>query len=80
MFPSDLETKELAEGLGLQTYYDEKVRLPEVQHHIRIRISVFVELTYLSQNMGPLPSGEARRYGDKNFKAMMYAKVRLWFS
>ena len=25
--------------------------------------------------MGPLPSGEARRYGDKNFKAMMYAKV-----
>jgi len=50
VFPSDLETKELAEGLGLQTYYDEK-------------------------NMGPLPSGEARRYGDKNFKAMMYAKV-----
>lgn len=25
--------------------------------------------------MGILPSGEARRYGDKNFKAMMYAKV-----
>mmetsp|Transcript_27231 Transcript_27231/g.58510 ORF Transcript_27231/g.58510 Transcript_27231/m.58510 type:complete len:643 (+) Transcript_27231:274-2202(+) len=50
VFPSDLETKELAEGLGLATYYDEK-------------------------NMGPLPSGEAKRYGDKNFKAMMYAKV-----
>jgi len=50
VFPSDLETKELAEGLGLTTYYDEK-------------------------NMGPLPSGEARRYGDKTFKAMMYAKV-----
>eukprot|EP00584_Thalassiosira_punctigera_P018171 CAMPEP_0172575534 /NCGR_PEP_ID=MMETSP1067-20121228/137261_1 /TAXON_ID=265564 ORGANISM="Thalassiosira punctigera, Strain Tpunct2005C2" /NCGR_SAMPLE_ID=MMETSP1067 /ASSEMBLY_ACC=CAM_ASM_000444 /LENGTH=572 /DNA_ID=CAMNT_0013368185 /DNA_START=288 /DNA_END=2006 /DNA_ORIENTATION=+ len=50
VFPSDVETKELAEGLGLATYYDEK-------------------------NMGPLPSGEARRYGDRNFKAMMYAKV-----
>lgn len=25
VFPSDLETKELAEGLGLTTYYDEKV-------------------------------------------------------
>jgi len=50
VFPTDIETKELAEGLGLATYYDEK-------------------------NMGPLPSGEARRYGDKNFRAMMYAKV-----
>ncbi|KAL7554504.1 hypothetical protein ACHAWF_017961 [Thalassiosira exigua] len=50
VFPTDVETKEFAEGLGLTTYYDE-------------------------QNMGPLPSGEARRYGDKNFKAMMYAKV-----
>ncbi|KAL9185412.1 hypothetical protein ACHAXT_003189 [Thalassiosira profunda] len=50
LFPTDLETKELAEGLGLTTYYD-------------------------AMNMGPLPSGEAKRYGDKNFKAMMYAKV-----
>ncbi len=25
VFPSDKETKELAEGLGLTTYYDEKV-------------------------------------------------------
>eukprot|EP00581_Thalassiosira_minuscula_P007713 CAMPEP_0183709788 /NCGR_PEP_ID=MMETSP0737-20130205/5760_1 /TAXON_ID=385413 /ORGANISM="Thalassiosira miniscula, Strain CCMP1093" /LENGTH=569 /DNA_ID=CAMNT_0025937981 /DNA_START=346 /DNA_END=2051 /DNA_ORIENTATION=- len=50
VFPTDMETKELAEGLGLATYYDEK-------------------------NMGPLPSGEAKRYGDRNFKAMMYAKV-----
>jgi hypothetical protein len=25
VFPSDVETKELAEGLGLATYYDEKV-------------------------------------------------------
>jgi hypothetical protein len=25
VFPSDVETKELAEGLGLTTYYDEKV-------------------------------------------------------
>lgn len=25
--------------------------------------------------MGPLPSGEAKRYGDKYFTAMMYAKV-----
>mmetsp|Transcript_333 Transcript_333/g.762 ORF Transcript_333/g.762 Transcript_333/m.762 type:complete len:651 (-) Transcript_333:506-2458(-) len=50
VFPTDIETKDLAEGLGLTTYYDAK-------------------------NMGPLPSGEARRYGDANFKAMMYAKV-----
>lgn len=50
VFPTDAETQELAEGLGLATYYDEK-------------------------NMGIMPSGEARRYGDKNFKAMMYAKV-----
>jgi hypothetical protein len=27
VFPSDKETKELAEGLGLTTYYDEKVSL-----------------------------------------------------
>ena len=26
VFPSDVETKDLAEGLGLTTYYDEKVR------------------------------------------------------
>jgi hypothetical protein len=26
--------------------------------------------------MGPLPSGGAKRYGDKYFTAMMYAKVR----
>jgi hypothetical protein len=25
VFPTDKETKELAEGLGLATYYDEKV-------------------------------------------------------
>jgi hypothetical protein len=25
--------------------------------------------------MGPLPSGGAKRYGDKYFTAMMYAKV-----
>jgi hypothetical protein len=27
VFPSDVETKEIAEGLGLTTYYDEKVCL-----------------------------------------------------
>ena len=27
VFPSDVATKELAEGLGLTTYYDEKVWL-----------------------------------------------------
>lgn len=50
VFPTDVESKKLAEGLGLTTYYDEK-------------------------NFASMPSGEAKRYGDKNFKAMMYAKV-----
>jgi hypothetical protein len=50
VFPSDLETKQIAEGLGLATYYDEK-------------------------NLGKLPKGQARRYGDRIFSAMMYAKV-----
>ena len=50
VFPTDVESKKLAEGLGLATYYDEK-------------------------NFASMPSGEAKRYGDKNFKAMMYAKV-----
>jgi hypothetical protein len=40
VFPTDAESKKLAEGLGLATYYDEK-------------------------NMMHLPSGEARRYGDR---------------
>mmetsp|Transcript_1224 Transcript_1224/g.2043 ORF Transcript_1224/g.2043 Transcript_1224/m.2043 type:complete len:628 (-) Transcript_1224:58-1941(-) len=50
VFPTDLESKELAEGLGLATYYDEN-------------------------NMSSIPLGEARRYGDKIFRSMMYAKV-----
>jgi len=50
VFPSDIETKQIAEGLGLVTYYDEK-------------------------NLGKLPKGQARRYGDRIFSAMMYAKV-----
>eukprot|EP00574_Skeletonema_japonicum_P006064 CAMPEP_0201719274 /NCGR_PEP_ID=MMETSP0593-20130828/4504_1 /ASSEMBLY_ACC=CAM_ASM_000672 /TAXON_ID=267983 /ORGANISM="Skeletonema japonicum, Strain CCMP2506" /LENGTH=574 /DNA_ID=CAMNT_0048209673 /DNA_START=207 /DNA_END=1928 /DNA_ORIENTATION=+ len=50
VFPTDLESKKLAEGLGLATYYDES-------------------------NMSAIPIGEARRYGDKIFRSMMYAKV-----
>jgi hypothetical protein len=34
VFPSDKETKELAEGLGLTTYYDEKVRMAFLYHNI----------------------------------------------
>lgn len=49
-FPTDRETMELAEGMGLTTFYDER-------------------------NFGKLPSGEAKRYGDRNFVAMMFAKV-----
>lgn len=52
VFPSDTETKDLAEGLGLATYYDEK-------------------------NMSPLPSGEARRYGDKNFKGKCQRAMKV---
>jgi len=50
IFPTDQETKDLAEGLGLATFHDKK-------------------------NFGELPTGGARRYGDKAFVAMMFAKV-----
>lgn len=50
VFPTDLESKALSEGLGVATYYDEK-------------------------NLGALPSGEAKMYGDPIFAAMMYAKI-----
>ena len=50
VFPSDVETKEIADGLGLATYFD-------------------------VNNLGNLPKGEAKRYMDKTFTAMMYAKV-----
>ncbi|KAL7466259.1 hypothetical protein ACHAXS_006549 [Conticribra weissflogii] len=50
VFPTDLESKALSEGLGVATYFDEK-------------------------NLGTLPSGEAKVYGDPIFAAMMYAKV-----
>ena len=50
VFPTDQETMDLAEGLGLTTFHDEK-------------------------NFGALPKGEAKRYGDLTFTAMMFAKV-----
>lgn len=50
VFPTDIESKTLAEGLGVTTYFDEK-------------------------NLGALPKGEARMYGDKIFASMMYAKI-----
>jgi hypothetical protein len=50
VFPTDVETKDLAEGLGLATFYDEK-------------------------NFADMPAEEAQQYGDKNFIAMMFAKV-----
>jgi len=40
-------------------------------------VTHFLHTCTISKNMGPLPSGEAKRYGDRNFKAMMYAKVRM---
>ncbi|KAL7493576.1 hypothetical protein ACHAWT_004447 [Skeletonema menzelii] len=50
VFPTDLESKTLAEGLGMTTYFDEK-------------------------NLGALPKGEAKLYGDPIFASMMQAKI-----
>jgi len=50
VFPTDTDTKELAEGLGLATFYDKR-------------------------NFENMPEKEAKRYGDRNFEAMMFAKV-----
>ncbi|KAL7434571.1 hypothetical protein ACHAXM_004154 [Skeletonema potamos] len=50
VFPTDIEAKTLAEGLGVTTYFDEK-------------------------NLGALPKGEAKLYGDPIFASMMYAKI-----
>lgn len=50
VFPTDVESKTLAEGLGMTTYYDEK-------------------------NLGSLPKGEAKFYGDHIFASMMQAKI-----
>lgn len=50
VFPTDEESKLLAEGLGVATYYDKK-------------------------NLGALPKGEAKMYGDPIFAAMMFAKI-----
>ena len=50
IFPTDEESHNLAQGMGLASYFDKK-------------------------NLGVLPSGEAKAYGDPIFAAMMYAKV-----
>ena len=50
VFATDIETKELAESLGLTAFYDET-------------------------NFGRMPKKAAKRYADKNFMAMMSAKV-----
>lgn len=50
VFPTDIESKTLSEGLGMTTYYDEK-------------------------NLGALPKGEAKFYGDPIFASMMQAKI-----
>ena len=50
VFPTDIESKTLAEGLGVTTYFDEK-------------------------NLGALPKGEAKMYGDPIFASMMQAKI-----
>ena len=50
VFPTDEESYQLAQGLGVATYFDK-------------------------ENLGILPSGEAKAYGDPIFASMMYAKV-----
>lgn len=50
LFPTDRETLELGQGLGLATFFDEEV-------------------------FSNFPHGEAKRYGDRTFVAMMLAKV-----
>mmetsp|Transcript_377 Transcript_377/g.589 ORF Transcript_377/g.589 Transcript_377/m.589 type:complete len:358 (-) Transcript_377:299-1372(-) len=50
IFATDEETLKVAEGLGLNCFYDH-------------------------WNFGELPAQEAKRYGDRTFVAMMYAKV-----
>ena len=50
VFPTDIESQMMAEGLGVTTYFDEK-------------------------NLGTLPKGEAKRYGDPVFASMMQAKI-----
>jgi len=50
VFPTDIETKKLAEGMGLTTFFD-------------------------FGNFEKMPQGEAKRYGDSTFVAMMFAKV-----
>jgi hypothetical protein len=50
VFATDIETKELAESIGLTAFFDET-------------------------NFGRMPKQAAKRYADKNFMAMMGAKV-----
>jgi hypothetical protein len=74
VFPSDAETKDLAEGLGLTTYYDDKVSLSICCQYASDICSISLchfhnpafDLVNYLKNMGPLPKGEARRYGGES--------------
>lgn len=74
VFATDVETKELAERLGLTAFYDERV-----SSFIRILeyIACLPLETHWSfpQNFGSMPSEAAGHYGDTKFTMMMMAKV-----
>jgi len=76
VFTTDQETTDLAQSLGLATYYDERV---SNVHAFPCSPFDFISQTALfslvCQNFGDIPSEAAEVYGDPKFIAMMMAKV-----
>jgi hypothetical protein len=73
LVPTDQFSKDLADELGLATFYNEHVSLQLTMHQ---NAELVAEQFYVTlQLMKNLPSEEAKVYGDRTFGLMMMAKV-----
>lgn len=78
IFATDEGVLEIAKGLGVHVFYDEKVSTLISSCEYRFCRSTFVLLKYVSidsQIFEQMPEQEAKRYGDRAFTQMMYAKI-----
>jgi hypothetical protein len=77
VFSTDLETKELAEGLGMAVFYDQTVRKLslficsrwKIAHHLNVATSFHEQL------FDKIPKAHAAYYADETFTRVMMAKL-----
>lgn len=78
LFPTDQFSKDIADGLGLATFYHKEVSLYSIKRRPRyagLSQSMLSLLCRLWQLTKAIPSEEAARYGDSTFGHIMMAKV-----